>query len=77
MPNFSFQKKENILTENIIKNSIYFPRIEQRYRNFSKDNLFTLTYTDAIVDFNASIINSKLHGDYIFLRSKKHKDLII
>ena len=50
VPNFSFQKKENILTENIIKNSIYFPRIEQRYRNFSKDNLLTLTYTDAYVE---------------------------
>ena len=59
------------LTENIIKNSVYFPRIEQRYRNFSKENLLTLTYTDAIVDFNASLIDSKLRGDYILFENQK------
>ena len=64
-------KKENILTENVIKNSIYFPSIEQRYKNFSKDNLLTLTYTDAIVDFNATLIGSKLRGDYILFENKK------
>lgn len=66
-------KKESQLTENIIKNSVYFPTIEQRYRNFSKENLLTLTYTDAIVDFNASLIGSKLRGDCILFENRKAK----
>lgn len=64
-------KKESQLTENIIKSSIYFPSIEQRYQNFSKENLLTLTYTDAIVDFKPSLIGSKLHGDYILFENRK------
>lgn len=64
-------KKESQLTESIIKNSVYFPDIEQRYQNFSKENLPTLTYTDAVVDFNASLINFRLRGDYILFEKKK------
>ncbi len=64
-------KKESQLTESIIKNSVYFPDIEQRYQNFSKENLLTLTYTDAIVNFDASLIGSKLRGDYIFFENQK------
>ena len=64
-------KKESQLTENIIKNSVYFPDIAQRYQNFSKENLLTLTYTDAIVDFDASLISSKLRGDYILFENQK------
>lgn len=66
-------KKESQLTENIIKNSVYFPNIEQRYQNFSKENLLTLTYTDAIVNFDASLIGSKLRGDYILFEKRKLK----
>lgn len=64
-------KKESQLTESTIKNSVYFPDIEQRYKNFSKENLLTLTYTDAIVDFDASLIGSKLRGDYILFENQK------
>ena len=64
-------KKESQLTESTIKNSVYFPDIEQRYKNFSKENLLTLTYTDAIVDFDASLICSKLRGDYILFENQK------
>lgn len=64
-------KKESQLTESIIKNSVYFPDIAQRYRNFSKENLLTLTYTDAIVNFDASLIGSKLRGDYILFENRK------
>lgn len=64
-------KKESQLTESIIKNSVYFPNIEKRYNNFSKENLLTLTYTDAIVDFNPSLIGSKLRGDYILFENHK------
>lgn len=64
-------KKESQLTESIIKNSVYFSNIEQRYQNFSKENLLTLTYTDAIVDFNPLLIGSKLRGDYILFEKQK------
>lgn len=64
-------KKESQLTESIIKNSVYFPDIAQRYQNFSKENLLTLTYTDAIVDFDASLIGSRLRGDYILFENQK------
>ncbi len=66
-------KKESQLTENIIKKSVYFSSIEQRYHNFSRENLLTLTYTDAIVNFNASLIGSKLRGDYILFENQKTK----
>ena len=66
-------KKEKLLTENIIKNSIHFPSIEQRYYNFSKNNLLTLSYTDVIVDFNPSLIGSKLKGDYILFENQKSR----
>lgn len=64
-------KKESQITESIIKNSVYFSNIEQRYKNFSKENLLTLTYTDAIVDFNPLLIGSKLRGDYILFENQK------
>lgn len=64
-------KKESQLTEKIIKNSVYFPSIEKRYENFSKENILTLTYTDAIVNFNASLIGSKLFGDYILFENRQ------
>ena len=64
-------KKESQLTESSIKNSVYFPEIAQRYQNFSKDNLLTLTYTDAIVDFDASLIGSRLRGDYILFENQR------
>lgn len=64
-------KKESQLTEKIIKNSVYFPSIEKRYENFSKENILTLTYTDAIVNFNASLIGSKLLGDYILFENRQ------
>lgn len=47
-----------------------FPNIKQRYNNFSKNNLLTLTYTDAIVDFNASLIGYKTF--YIVLSISKN-----
>ncbi|MBR5578163.1 MAG: hypothetical protein IKW28_04125 [Lachnospiraceae bacterium] len=64
-------KKESQLTEKIIKKSVYFPEICDRYQRFSKENILTLTYTDAIVEFNASLVGSKLHGDCILFEKQK------
>ena len=63
-------KKEEQLTENIIKNSIFFPDIQQRYEKFSKENILTLSYTDVIVDFDATLIKSNLRANYILYEQK-------
>lgn len=63
-------KKEKILTEFTIKNSIYFNLIDKRYNEFTKDNILSLSYTDAIINFNASLIGSSLKSDYILFENK-------
>lgn len=64
-------KKERVLTDSIVRASTYFPDIEERYEKFGKDNLLTLSYTDAIIDFDASLIGSSLKADYILFEQKK------
>lgn len=32
-------KQQSVLTENLIRNSLYFPDIQERFDNFSKENL--------------------------------------
>ena len=63
-------KKQELLTENIIKGSIYFPDIEVRFNSFSKENILTMSYTDAIVDFNATLIGYNLNAKYILFEKK-------
>ena len=63
-------KKQELLTENIIKRSLYFPDIKVRFNSFSKENILTMSYTDAIVDFNAFLINSNLKAKYILFEKK-------
>lgn len=58
-------KSQSYLTDNDIKQSIYFPNIEKRYQFFTRDNLLTISYTDIVVDFDASLIGSTLCADYI------------
>lgn len=48
-------RKEELLTESIVRKSVYFPTIEQRFRNFCKDNILTLSYSEVIIAFNASL----------------------
>lgn len=64
-------KRQELLTESIIRKSIYFPDIEVRFNSFSKENILTISYTDAIVDFNASLIGSNLRAKYILFEKKK------
>ena len=47
------------------KNDEFYEKIKDRYENFSRDNLLTVTYTDAIVDFNSKLIGSSLQSKYI------------
>ena len=66
----SKNKKQELLTENIIRRSIYFPDIEVRFNSFKKENILTMSYTDVIVDFNASLIGSNLNAKYILFEKK-------
>ncbi len=63
-------KQEKILTEEIVKKSVYFPDIEDRYNKFSKDNILSLSYTDMIVDFDPSQMNSRLKARYVLYEEK-------
>ena len=57
--------KNEKLTEREVMNSKFFPVIKDRYDRFSYDNLTTLNYTDAIVNFDANMIGSKIKSNYI------------
>ena len=63
-------KQEKILTEETVKNSVYFPDIEDRYNKFSKDNILSLSYTDMIVDFDPTQMNSRLKARYVLYEEK-------
>jgi hypothetical protein len=54
----------------MVKASVFYNDIADRYENFSYENLTTLTYTDAIINFNASLINSKIKSDYLLFEEK-------
>jgi hypothetical protein len=58
------------LTDSKIKASVFYPDIKERYENFSYDNLTTLTYTDAIINFNASLMKSKIKSDYLLFEER-------
>lgn len=58
-------KKERFLTDTIIQASSYFPEIQDRYDNFTRDNLLTVSYTDVIIDFNPILVGSSLKSKYI------------
>lgn len=63
-------KQEKTLTEETVKKSVYFPDIEDRYNKFSKDNILSLSYTDMIVDFDPSQMNSRLKARYVLYEEK-------
>ncbi len=58
------------LTDSSVRASQKFCDIEDRYNNFSKENLLSLSYTEAIVNFNPSKIGSTLKSDFILFERK-------
>ena len=58
----------------MLKESIFFHDIQDCYENFSYENLTTLNYTDAIINFNPQIINSKIKSDFILFEEKPNKE---
>lgn len=58
-------KQQRMITETDVKGSRYYSDIQDRYLNFTKENLLSVSYINAIVNFNASLIGSSLTSDYI------------
>ena len=63
--------KAESFTENMLKESVFYQDIQERYEKFSYENLTTLNYTDAIINFNPDIIKSKMKSDYILFEEKE------
>ena len=66
--------KNESFTESMLQKSNFYRDIQERYENFSYENLTTLNYTDAVVNFNPLIINSKIKSDYILFEEKENKE---
>lgn len=61
-------------TDAMVKASVFYTDIAERYENFSYENLTTLTYTDAVINFNPSLIKSKIKSDYLLFEEKANKE---
>lgn len=66
--------KDSSLTDEMIKRSHFYPMIKERFENFSYESLTTLNYTDAIIDFDASVIKSKIKSDYLLFEKKSNSE---
>lgn len=62
--------KNSTFTDAMVKASVFYSDIKDRYESFSYNNLTTLTYTDAVIDFNPTIIKSKIKSDYLLFEEK-------
>ena len=47
--------KNATFTDAQVRASVFYPKIQERYENFSYENLTTLTYTDAVVNFDPKL----------------------
>ncbi len=66
--------KKSKFTDEMVKASIFYADIEERYKNFSYENLTTLNYTDAVINFNPALIKSKIKSDYLLFEEKANKE---
>lgn len=62
--------KKSKFTDEMVKSSVFYPVIATRYESFSYDNLTTLTYTDAVINFDPTLIKSKIKSDYLLFEEK-------
>lgn len=62
--------KNEDLTEAMVMGSCYFPQIEKRYNNLTYDKLSSMSYTDAIINFNPVPLNSSIKSDYLLFEQE-------
>lgn len=65
--------KKGLFTDAMVKASSFYSEIEDRYENFSYNNLTTLSYTDIIIDFDPTLINSKIKSTYLLYEKKANQ----
>lgn len=66
--------KKGKFTDAMVKASVFYSDIEPRYNSFSYDNLTTLTYTDAVINFNPTLIKSKIKSDYLLFEERPYNE---
>lgn len=66
--------RKNMFTDAMVKASVFYSDIESRYESFSYDNLTTLTYTDAVINFNPKLIKSKIKSNYLLFEQKTNNE---
>ena len=66
--------KNSSFTDAMVQSSIFYPQIKERYESFSYENLTTLNYTDAVINFNPIIIKSKIKSDYLLFEENSKKE---
>jgi len=66
--------KSEEFTDSDVHNSVKFFKIKDRYEHFSYDNLTTLNYTDAIINYNAKLNGSSLKADYILFEERPENE---
>lgn len=66
-------KKEK-LTDAMVKKSVFYKDIQSRYESFSYDNLTTLSYTDVVINFNPTLIKSKIKSKYLLFEEKPNHE---
>lgn len=69
--------KNETFTDTIVHTSKFFKEIEDRYNFFSYENLTTLNYTDAVINFNPKVIGSKLKSDLYCLKKNYTRNITI
>lgn len=62
--------KKGLFNDAMVRASVFYSDIAERYENFSYENLTMLTYTDAVINFNPNRIQSKLKSDYLLFEEK-------
>ena len=62
--------RNSTFTDSMIKSSVFYSEIQDRYERFSYENLTSLTYTDVVINFKSSIIKSKIKSDYLLFEKK-------
>lgn len=66
--------KKNKFSDAMVKASVFYNDIASRYENFSYEHLTTLTYTDAVINFNPALINSKIKSDYLLFEETANNE---
>jgi len=72
LPDITKAIKNEVLTESMLKKSNHFTSIASRYEYFSYNNLTTLSYSDAVINFEPTKAHSQIKSDYLLFEQKEN-----